>query len=84
MLKLLLLNLNTFGRWGKIIYQSIQKNKFLNLKYICYNKKINKQIIDNSIIITNNINKIEFSEIELVFISAVPNLNYTLSKFFLI
>jgi len=73
-----------FGKWGKIIYKSIQKNNFLNLKYVCYNKTINKQIIDNNIIITNDINEIEFSKIDLVFISADPNLNYTLSKFFLI
>ena len=70
-----------FGRWGKIIYKSIQKNNFLNLKYVCYNKTINNQIIDNNIIITNDINEIEFSKIALVFISADPNLNYTLSKF---
>ena len=42
-----------FGRWGRVIYKSIQKNNFLNLKYICYNKTIKKNLIDKNIVITN-------------------------------
>ena len=73
-----------FGKWGKVIYKSIQNNNLLNLKYVCYNKSINKNLIDKNINIVNNINDIQFNEIDLVFISADPILNYKLCKFFLL
>ncbi len=73
-----------FGRWGKIVYKSILKNKFLKLKYVCYNTKIEKNLIHKNIKITNNIDSIDFSKINLVFIAANPILNYKLCKFFLL
>jgi len=73
-----------FGRWGRVIYKSIQKNNFLNLKYICYNKTIKKNLIDKNIVITNNIHDVNFNKINLVFIAADPIINYKLCKFFLL
>ena len=73
-----------FGRWGKIVYKSILKNKFLKLKYVCYNTKIEKNLIHKNIKITNNIDSIDFSKINLVFIAANPILNYKLCKFFFV